>query len=257
MSIGFITKELYCQDGDKKIYCLIRKPSPSSQGKLPTVIFSHGFGVTNTAQSVLQDCLAQMGIVVVSFDFCGGQSDGEGKSDGSIRDMTVFTEKANLLAVIEMTKALPFVDSSRLFLAGESQGGFVTAITAASLHEEVCGAFLLYPAFTIPDNTRKWFGSKGQIPASYDLFGTTVYAKYFEAVIDFDVYKQLPMIHRPVHIFHGQRDSVVPLEASLHAISYIPDCILTVFPEEGHGFEARAQRKTAELIAAEVLHSEY
>ena len=47
-------------------------------------------------------------------------------------DMSIFTERADLEAVIHMMQEQPFVDEENIFLMGTSQGGAVSAITAAA-----------------------------------------------------------------------------------------------------------------------------
>lgn len=87
--------------------------------KMPTVIFSHGFGGNYQVGTQYAEALAAKGYVVYCFDFCGG-SPGS-RSDGSTLEMSVFTEQADLEAVIEMMKEQPFVDSRNIFLMGTSR----------------------------------------------------------------------------------------------------------------------------------------
>lgn len=63
--------------------------------------------------------------------------------------MSIFTEQADLEAVIRMVQELTFVDEENLFLMGTSQGGAVSAITADASKEEIKGTILLYSAFTL------------------------------------------------------------------------------------------------------------
>ena len=96
---------------------------------MPAVIFSHGFGGSYRAGTSYAEKLAQNGYVVYCFDFCGGSP--ESRSDGSTLEMSVFTEQADLEAVITRVKGLDYVDSDNLFLIGTSQGGAVSALTGA------------------------------------------------------------------------------------------------------------------------------
>ena len=50
------------------------------------------------------------------------------KSDGKFRDMSLETEKRDLLCVIDYVARLNYVNSSKLILVGESQGGVVSCI---------------------------------------------------------------------------------------------------------------------------------
>ena len=51
--------------------------------------------------------------------------------------MSIFTEQADVEAVLAMIQEQPFVDSNNIFLMGTSMGGAVSAITAAAHEEEI------------------------------------------------------------------------------------------------------------------------
>ena len=122
------TQIQYAQRDGNRIYGIIY--IPENAGKpMPAVIFSHGFGGTHTAGAQYAEILAENGYVVYCFDFCGGSPSSQ--SDGSPLEMSLFTEQADLEAVISMVQELDYVDNENLFLMGTSQGGAVSAITAA------------------------------------------------------------------------------------------------------------------------------
>ncbi len=98
------------------------------------------------------ELLADMGFLAVTFDFCGGGI--ISRSDGRSQDMTVLTEKADLLAVIEGVKTQ--FSPKGITLLGCSQGGFVSGLLAAELgKEKIERLILFYPAVCIPDDARK------------------------------------------------------------------------------------------------------
>ncbi len=132
----FETQEIYAQRGENRIYGVIYIPQGNEE-KMPTVIFSHGFGGTHSVGTQYAEALAREGYVVYCFDFCGGSPDS--RSDGSTLEMSLFTERDDLEAVIDMIQELDYVDSDNLFLMGTSQGGAVSAITAAANQEEIRG----------------------------------------------------------------------------------------------------------------------
>lgn len=92
------------------------------------------------------------GYAAVCFDFC---MSGSGKSSGSSLGMSVLTEKADLLNVLDYIKTLDFVDASCITLVGCSQGGLVSALAAAERGNEVEQLILYYPALCIPDDARR------------------------------------------------------------------------------------------------------
>jgi len=142
----YITEELYAERDGNQIYG-VAYISQDAGEQMPAVIFSHGFGGNYQVGTQYAEALAAKGYVVYCFDFCGG-SPGS-RSDGSTLEMSIFTEQADLEAVIVMVQGLDYVDEDRLFLIGTSQGGAVSAITAADYPREIRGAVLLYPAFML------------------------------------------------------------------------------------------------------------
>lgn len=178
-------RELWAQRDRKRIYGEIFVPKHAGE-KLPAVIFSHGFGGSYQVGAPYAQGLAARGYVVYCFDFCGG-SPGS-RSDGSPLEMSIFTEQADLEAVIQMVKSLDYVDRENVFLMGSSQGGAVSAITAAANPEEVRGAVLLYPAFILADTAKELFPSVADIPETYYHMWMTVGRPYFEPLLDYDIF---------------------------------------------------------------------
>ena len=202
--------------------------------KMPAVIFSHGFGGTHAVGSTYAEALAEKGYVVYCFDFCGG-SPGS-RSDGSTLEMSLFTEQADLEAVISMVQQLDYVDSDNLFLMGSSQGGAVSAITGAAHPDEIRGMVLLYPAFVMVDEANSLFESAEQIPETYYFMWMNVGRAYFEPLLDYDIYGAIAAYDRDVLLIHGDADSIVPLEYSQRALQAYPSAELEVIPGAGHEF---------------------
>lgn len=123
------TSDLWTQRGSNRIYGRLYTPEGET-GRLPLVIFSHGFGGSYINLASYAEWMAQMGYMAYCFDFCGGSS--YSRSDGSTTEMSVLTERADLEAIIEYFKTRDDVDASQITLAGASQGGFVSALTAAA-----------------------------------------------------------------------------------------------------------------------------
>lgn len=130
-------KELsFFRDG-KKIYAkeFSSSGSNAAEAKLPVMILSHGFGSNARDLEGYSRVFAQMGYVAYCFDFCGGSVAGMGRSEGTSLDMTIETECADLIAVIESVKTFSYVDADRISLIGWSQGGFISGLVAAGLGE--------------------------------------------------------------------------------------------------------------------------
>ena len=119
---------------------------------LPAAIVCHGFMAFQDTVRDYTKGRARLGYAAYCFDFCGG-SVAKGKSDGKTTAMSVLTEVKDLEAVIRYVQDLPYI-GSELLLMGCSQGGFVSALTAAKHPEQISRLVLFYPAFCIPDDAR-------------------------------------------------------------------------------------------------------
>ncbi|MBR2684196.1 MAG: alpha/beta fold hydrolase, partial [Atopobiaceae bacterium] len=142
------------RDG-KSIYGEVFLPASAEKSAdtgeaFPTVILVHGLGSDTTHMEPYARLLAQHGFVAYAFDFCGGGL--ETKSDGSTLEMTVMTEKEDLLAAVDMMLGQPYVDKHALFLLGNSQGGYVSAMVAEEMPETFRALALIYPGFVLRDS---------------------------------------------------------------------------------------------------------
>ena len=197
--------------------------------------------------------LAQNGFVVYCFDFCGGSP--ESRSDGSTLEMSVFTEQADLEAVITRVKGLDYVDSDNLFLIGTSQGGAVSALTGVSHPEDIRGMVLLYPAFILSERANQMFRSTEEIPDSLYFMWMDVGRAYFEPLIGYDIYEHITSYDRDVLLIHGSADNIVPLSFSQRALEVYPSAELKIIEGGGHGFYGEDAQKATEYIL-EYLNSQ-
>lgn len=69
-----VTEELRTSGEGKSIYGYVTAPEGCKEKKLPTVIFSHGFGGNVGVGNRVAQALARQGYVVYSYDFVGGGS---------------------------------------------------------------------------------------------------------------------------------------------------------------------------------------
>lgn len=227
------TQELYAKRDGNQIYGLIYVPQNAGK-KMPAVIFSHGFGGNYQVGTQYAEALAEKGYVVYCFDFCGGSP--ESRSDGTTLEMSIFTEQADLEAVIHMIQGQDFVDKENIFLMGTSQGGAVSAITAATNKEAVKGAVLLYPAFVLVDHAKERFESVDDIPDTYYQMWMTVGRVYAEKLLDYDIYEAISAYDKDILLIHGDADDIVPLSYSEKAVDVYGSARLEVLPGAGHGF---------------------
>lgn len=219
---AFETQELWTERDGKRIYGVLYVPQGTGD-RMPALLCSHGFGGSWRSCAQYAGAMAARGYVVYCFDFCGG-SPGS-RSDGTTLEMSVFTEQADLEAVLAMAQGLDFVDPDRIFLLGTSQGGAVSAITAAEHADEIRGLILLYPAFVLVDNANEMDSSPEGIPES----------TFF--------------LWMEVLLLHGDADDIVPLSYSERALEVYPEARLQVLPGAGHGFYGEDAQVAIDAIA--------
>lgn len=106
----YTEEELWFHKKDQKIYGLMYRPKKAQ--KAPLIIICHGFGGSHKVNLVSADIYANAGYAVCSIDFCGGSD--KTISDGSVMEMSVITEKEDLLAVVGQAGKLPYGDQDEL-----------------------------------------------------------------------------------------------------------------------------------------------
>lgn len=232
-------REMPCIYEDKRIFGLLY--SPEGGKAAPAVILSHGYNSSHTALIDFAEKLAQNGFYAYCYDFCGGST--LSKSSGSSTDMTIYSEMDNLRAVMDMISSLSFVE--KIYLYGESQGGYVSALTAAQLPDRIAGEALLYPALCIPDN---WREKAQTMPETTNFMGMTISRKYAENIPSGDMKAQIGGFSKRVLIMHGTNDGIVDISYSERAAELLPHAELVRFEGEGHGFSANARMRAFECL---------
>lgn len=208
------------------------------------VILSHGFNGCGNDFSEYGKVLAQNGIGACVFDFCGGSL--RSKSDLSTTEMTVFTEKEDLLAVIDFIEKQSATQS--IFLFGASMGGLVSALCANDYADKIQGMILLYPALCVADNWNEQFPDIKDIPDVHNVWEVPIGKAFFETLHNFNVFEHIDKFKKDVLIIHGDEDKIVPLEYSQKANGIYKDSKLKIFQGEGHGFSDIANRQTIRLL---------
>lgn len=234
-----------------KIYGQVYIPSGDAS-QYPTTIIGHGFESSYSFTASYAEYLAKAGIAAYVFDFCGGSSHSE--SDGSMKDMSVLTERADMETVLNEILQYDFVDTDNVFLMGESQGGMVSALLAAKRSEDVKGLVLFYPALVIPDHARSNYSDASQVPENPTALGTMVGRRYFTDVIDMNVYDEIKGYEKDVLIVHGNSDNIVPISYSERAVEEYSSAQLLVIDGAGHGF-AGSQLDDACNAAVDFINS--
>ena len=234
---SYQTEETWCQRGDNRIYGELYVPQ-GIDGQMPLVVLSHSFGGNASSLAPYARALAERGYMAYCFHFCGSTS--SSRSDGTTTEMSIRTEEADVKAIIDQLGADERVDASRIYLIGSSQGGMVTAMTAADYLEQVKAAVLIYPALVIPDMVRSWFPRREDITA-YNLWGVQLGSIYSLDAYDYDVYAEIVKFQKDVLIIHGTSDSTVPISYSERAVQAYQSAELKTIDGAGHGFYGSQQ----------------
>ena len=207
---------------------------PQGEAPFPLVILAHGFNGNCDKVEPYAAAYAENGIAACVFDFIGG---GEGsRSDGSILDMSVLTEAADLNAVINSLKERKEFDPGQIYLFGRSQGGFIAAYVAEERPQDIRAMVLLFPGFVISDDMRELAPNPEEIPESVELMGATIGRTYLEDAMSVDIYEKMGDYPGDVLIFHGTADNIVPLSYSERAVKAFPSAELVTIEGAGHGF---------------------
>lgn len=205
-------------------------------------IFCHGLGSSSRLLSNYGEDLSNAGIAVYTFDFIGGSS--YSLSGGSMLDMSVATEEEQLKSVINYFQTQ--ASFSKIFIGGESQGGYVAAIVSSQL-KNLVGLILLYPAWVIPSDAKRRLAKlHGD---TYRLMGMQLSRKYIEDALKVDPFKVIKNDRTPTIIFHGVHDHIVPITYSEKAQSLYPNCRLITLNARHGIYQGRQQ----EIICKDII----
>lgn len=228
----FAKEELHCTYDGVDIFGTLYTPD-NGRDVHPAVILSHGYNCIGEDMQDIAASLAQNGVLAYTFDYCGGST--RSASSGESVDMSIESEQDNLRHVIDMISEMEAVDSTQLYLYGESQGGFVAALTGAEMPDRIAGMFLVYPAFSIVD---QWLAmNPDDMTEPFTFMGSMTLSKtFYDGVPRYDVYEHIKAFTNPVIIYQGDKDPVVGLDYAKRVDEALPDSELIVVEGAGHGF---------------------
>ncbi len=225
------TQELWIENGSRRIYGQLFTPKEGKK-KAPVAIIAHGFNGTHEYGRNYFETLGRLGYQCYTLDFpCGSV---RSRSDNNTLNMSILDEVADLKAVVRHFHG----QGHPVVLIGESQGGLVSALTAAELKDQVSKLVLVYPALCIPDDWRKRYPKKEDIQEITEMWGVKMGRRFFEEIHDMHPLEQIGAYRGPVLIVQGDADRVVSMDDSRRAQQlYRPGTRLHVIPGAGHGFK--------------------
>lgn len=233
----------------------IKRESLKQNIKLPAIVISHGFGGNCSELEYYCKSLAEKEYAVYCFDFCGGHIDG--KSEGSTLEMTIQSECDDLIQILHNVQSLSYIDTSRISLMGFSQGGFISALTAARMGNRIENLIMLYPALCIPDHARLGIlGGAGydaeNVPDIIECPNSMKLSHEFhENVVDMDPFLEISKYKGRTLLIHGMQDEIVNYSYAVRAKECYKEeqCKLILIRDAGHGFTV--QQNESVMIAIE------
>ncbi|MBR3251124.1 MAG: alpha/beta fold hydrolase [Erysipelotrichaceae bacterium] len=230
----------------KKIYGEVYYPEADY---FPLAIFSHGLGGVHEGSRDFAEVLAQNGIAVCIFDFIGGSY--QSKSDGKTTEMSVLSEAEDLEAVIDELKKDERI--TRVFLAGKSQGAFVSTIVASRRPEEIAGLIGLYPGYILSDAIEEEMRKFEEIPETYELLWLKVGSVYIKDLLKTPIYEMMKEYNGDVLLIHGDKDKIVTTESVEKAKNCFPNCELIILKGAEHGFHGPERTEVIDIVLNFIL----
>ena len=235
---SFTMKEVPLKSNGVTLYGEMYTPVNGPEKK-PVIIMSHGFNSTHIVFYDLIPLLSKEGFITYAYDFAGGAV--KSMSEGSTVDMTIFTERNNLIDVINQISQMDGVDKDNIFLLGESQGGLVSAMAAAIVNGKVKAVGLMYPALGIPASAERFYPDH-HVPDTINSMGIKLGGNFYRSMFDYDVWKDIAQYEGPVMITHGTGDRLVNISLAEQAVKGYKN--VEFHPIEGgdHGYTDKEHR---------------
>ena len=239
----------------------------------PLIIMCHGMMMSGSLNPIrdVAEGLNEGGYDTLRLDFRGN-----GRSSGSITDMTPLTEVNDLLSVIEYTvgHSEEFGSHGSIVLCGHSLGGLVSLLVASALSggrvhgleyaedigkmsSALAGLFLLAPAVNVEADSKA--GRVGtvtfdpeNIPEIVEVWGSGLSKEYFVTARELDTFKTISAYHGPACVLLGERDRPVEMNLADKINAALPQAELHIIPRGDHLF-SRGIRQKAVDIALEFL----
>lgn len=225
--------DLDCTSNGKRIWGKVYMPT-GVKGKVPVVIIGHGYNSSYREARPYAEALASRGVAACIFDFCGGSMNSN--SEGLTTEMSVFTESADMEAIMKAAESWKGIDKNRIVLMGCSQGGLVASITAAANPEKVHSLILIYPALMIGSDAIHRHPKEAITAEKFNLMGLDISHVYYDRLLDYNVYEDIKKYRKPVVAIYGDRDPISANDSMGKAKASFGEFETRVISAGTHGF---------------------
>lgn len=237
------SKMVWIEGAVGKLSAIIQTPELKEGEKVPMVILCHGFMGSKRSPlfDAISDSLVNHGIAVTRFDF-----NGHGESEGAFENMTVLNEIEDAKKVYRYVSGLGYV--GKIAMAGHSQGGVVTAMTAGELGEgKLAAAVLMAPAAALRDDALrgstfgKQYDAENPPAEGVELFrGRVIGRDYILTAQSLPIYETAALYQGPVLVLHGKADRLVPYTYGIHFHEVMRYSHIDILDGMDHGFSGHA-----------------
>jgi len=218
---GWTSVVTWMKNGDLNIFGKLYYPADFDESRTyPTIIMCHGTDATHATYEKGQwpMKMAQQGYISYVFDFCGGSQNS--LSDLDVMELSGETMQADISAILDQIKALPYVNTDKIFIMGQSRGGIMAAMAAGRRPDEYAGMILLYPGMGMIDRMIANYPDLSAIEGDTIEDNGHVFGKCFLTdVYDWDVAGTCSQYKGNVLLIHGIADKTVEYEQSVKALT--------------------------------------
>ena len=218
---GWTSTVTWMKNGELNIFGKLYYPADFDESKkYPAIIMCHGTDATHATFEKGQwpMKMAQQGYISYVFDFCGGAE--KSLSDLDVLHFSGETMQADIVAVLEQIKALPYVNTDKIFIMGQSRGGIMAAMAAGRRPEEYAGLILLYPGMGMIDRLIANYPDLSAVEGDTIVDNGHTFGKCFLTdVYDWDVAGTCSQYKGNVLLIHGIADKTVEYTQSLKALT--------------------------------------
>ncbi|MBS0622857.1 MAG: alpha/beta hydrolase [Verrucomicrobia bacterium] len=203
---------LAIENGGQTLFGILHLPL--NEGKVPAVVFAHGYGGNKLGPNRLYvaqaEELARNGVAALRFDFRGC-----GDSEGIFREMCLASFVSDLLLAIEHLRNHPKINGDQIGILGASLGGPVSVMAAREC--SVLQSLALWAPLGEGKLWRKDWSTRK--PTKEEMSKLKLAGpKLVREFLSIEIMKELEHIgHVPLLHIHGDADNVVlPHHADLY-----------------------------------------